>query len=221
MMWERLDEPWRGCVEEAWTAYRAGSLPIGAVITDRTGTILARGRNRIGEGKAEGRLLCGHRLAHAELNALIAVDWAATEPEDCVLYTTTEPCPLCAGAVRMARLRDVRYASRDGVAGAAALFEAIPYMRQSAIAVTGPTDATLEVALLALLVEWAMSAAENSAENMGESATAPWWERFGDVVPAGLALGQALRASGNVRRWSAEGRPASFVIDELAERLAV
>jgi hypothetical protein len=113
----------------------------------------------------------------------------------------------------MARLRDVRYASRDSVAGAAALFEAIPYMRKGAIAVTGPTDATLEVALLALLVEWAMGA----AENMGESATAPWWERFGEAVPAGLALGQALRASGDVRRWAAEGRPAAFAIDRLAE----
>ena len=210
-MWERLSEPWRGCVDEAWTAYRAGSLPIGAVITDRAGTLLARGRNRIYEREAEGRLLCGHRLAHAEMNALIALNWDAVVPGDCVLYTTTEPCPLCVGAVRMARLRDVRFGSRDGAAGGAALFGATPYMRRGEIVVTGPVDAVLEAALVALLVEFALGQADVN--------TGSWCERLGEAVPAGLALGRALHAAGEVRGWSAEGRPAAWVFDRLGERI--
>ena len=47
MMWQSLSQPWRACLEEAWTAYRAGSVPIGAAITDGAGRVVARGRNRI------------------------------------------------------------------------------------------------------------------------------------------------------------------------------
>ena len=72
--WESLAAPWQCCLEEAWAAYGAGSIPIGAAITDQQGRILARGRNRIFEETAPGKLLCGHRLAHAEMNALIALD---------------------------------------------------------------------------------------------------------------------------------------------------
>jgi hypothetical protein len=48
-VWEELSEPWRACAEEAWEAYRRGSLPIGAVVTDALGNVLSRGRNRIHE----------------------------------------------------------------------------------------------------------------------------------------------------------------------------
>jgi len=38
MFWETLAEPWQGCLAEAWTAYCAGSLPIGAVVTEADGS---------------------------------------------------------------------------------------------------------------------------------------------------------------------------------------
>jgi hypothetical protein len=43
-LWSELRTPWRAAFEEAWTAYRAGSLPMGAVVVDRDGGILGRGR---------------------------------------------------------------------------------------------------------------------------------------------------------------------------------
>ena len=52
-VWESLSEPWRACVELAWEAYRAGSLPIGAVVADAQGNVLSRGRNRIYERSGE------------------------------------------------------------------------------------------------------------------------------------------------------------------------
>jgi tRNA(adenine34) deaminase len=76
---DTLTVPWHVCLDEAWEAYCHGSLPIGAAITDRQGHLLARGRNRICEDEAEGKLLSGHRLAHAEVNALIALDWAVVD----------------------------------------------------------------------------------------------------------------------------------------------
>lgn len=212
MLWERLAPPWQACIEEAWAAYRAGSLPIGAAITDRSGRILARGRNRIFETDAEGHLLRGHRLAHAEMNALIALDWAGVHPHDCILYTTTEPCPLCAGAVRMMRLREVRYAARDGAAGSVNLLQANDYMRRGAVTVVGPHDATLEVVLAALLVEFAL--------RQGDWNNITWAERLARDLPEGTWLGQALHASGELREWADAGASAAATIDRLAARLA-
>lgn len=210
MLWERLAAPWHACIEEAWAAYRAGSLPIGAAITDQRGRILARGRNRIHEMDAEGHLLRGHRLAHAEMNALIALDWSDVHPRDCILYTTTQPCPLCTGAVRMTRLRELHYASRDGAAGSVDLLESNDFMRRGAVRVFGPEDALLEAALVAMLVEFAL--------RQGDENTPTWVERLARDVPAGARLGAALHASGELRAWVHEGAPAAFVTDALAAR---
>lgn len=65
-VWQTLALPWQAAFEEAWVAYLAGCLPIGAVVADDEGVILTRGRNRIGETY--------NGLSHAELNALVATD---------------------------------------------------------------------------------------------------------------------------------------------------
>jgi len=94
VLWERLARPWQCCLEEAWLAYCSGSTPIGAAIADATGYIIARGRNRIYDAVGEGTHLHGHDLAHAEVNALVTLDYADLDRQTCALYTTTEPCPL-------------------------------------------------------------------------------------------------------------------------------
>lgn len=72
-LWERLSEPWQACVGEAWAAYCAGSIPIGAAVADATGRVIARGRNCIYESHAEGYALYGNPIAHAEMNALLGL----------------------------------------------------------------------------------------------------------------------------------------------------
>ena len=62
-----LSAPWRAALEEAWTAYCEGSYAIGACIADEHGTVLARGRNRLGEarqvsGTGMGGFIAGHDL---------------------------------------------------------------------------------------------------------------------------------------------------------------
>lgn len=208
MLWNELSALWRVCVEEAWTAYCMGSLPIGAAITDGEGHILARGRNRFHEMDAEGPLLCGHRLAHAEMNALLALDWQAVDPRRCVLYTTTEPCPLCVGAIRMVRMPELHFASRDGAAGSVDLLQGNAYMRRGAVQVFGPHDAVLEAALLGLLVEFALV--------QDDENTRTWVDHLAAAVPAGARLGRALFASGEARRWRDERAPAEVVLDRLA-----
>jgi len=214
MLWDHLTPIWRGCIEEAWTAYQAGSLPIGAVITDHSGAILARGRNRFYETYATTEttetapLLCGHRLAHAEMNALLALDWRTVDHHTCVLYTTTEPCPLCVGAIRMTRLQEVHFAARDGAAGSVDLFTANDFMRRGQVRVFGPDNPLLETALVAMLVEFGL--------HQNDENTATWVERLGATVPAALHLGTQLAHTGQLRAFAAAHTPASNVLNALA-----
>lgn len=93
-------------------AAAAGEVPVGCVITDGAGAVIARGRNR----REARRSVTGH----AEMEALeqacaLRGDWRL---EDCTLYVTLEPCPMCAGAILNARIRRVYYGTRDEVMGA-------------------------------------------------------------------------------------------------------
>jgi tRNA(adenine34) deaminase len=209
-MWDQLSSPWRACVEEAWTAYRAGSIPIGAVITDGTGHLVARGRNRIHEPAAQGYPLSGNRLAHAEMNALLALGECDVDPRTCTLYTTTEPCPMCLGTIRMVCIGEIRYASRDPVAGSMALATATPYMRQAGIRIVEPQRADLEAALLAMLTARLLQNGSQWAD------LAETWDP--ECVPA-VQLGRKLFESGELARLRADGAPMSAILDALARQL--
>ncbi len=88
-----------------------GEVPVGCVIV-RNGEIVGRGRNRREEKQSAA--------SHAEMEALAQANrmlhsWRLDE---CDLYVTLEPCPMCAGAILNARIRRVFYGSRDAVMGA-------------------------------------------------------------------------------------------------------
>ncbi len=99
-------------LEEAHKAAIHDDVPIGAVVT-RGDEILAAAGNE--------REVRGDPTAHAEILALRAASaivgsWRLT---GCTLYVTLEPCPMCAGAVVLARLDRVVYGCQDPRAGAA------------------------------------------------------------------------------------------------------
>ncbi|MFC5848757.1 nucleoside deaminase [Deinococcus petrolearius] len=115
---EGLPAPWQAALEEAWEAYLRGSYPIGACVADASGRVLARGRNRLGEERRVDGVISGHRLGHAEVNALLELpDLDAQTGRALTLYTTTEPCPMCLGALLMARVGGLAYAAADPWAG--------------------------------------------------------------------------------------------------------
>lgn len=117
-MWDKLATPWKTAFEEAWESYCHGSIPIGAVLVDSTGAIISRGRNRINETTAPFKQTCSNRLAHAEINALLQINATDSDTyKDYTLYTTTEPCVLCFGAITMSGVRKVRFAAADPIAG--------------------------------------------------------------------------------------------------------
>ena len=108
-----LEAPMRHALELAWESARAGSLGIGAVITDADGRTVATGRNRLAEREAGDDHLAGTSLAHAELNALAKLRWGAHGRDNLVLWTTLEPCLQCAGAIRMAPITEVHVLAPD------------------------------------------------------------------------------------------------------------
>src|SRR5207248_3017772 len=99
-------------------AYTAGTIPVGAVVVDETGAVVARGRNRIFD-RPSGRELGASRLAHAEINALLALTSERTY-EGWTLYSALEPCHLClpapdAGATLSEAQVRLREARRSGL----------------------------------------------------------------------------------------------------------
>src|SRR5690242_16752179 len=96
---------------EAEAAARAGEVPVGAVLVDAAGRVLAKAGNRV-EADHDP-------TAHAELLAIRAAAAARADPRltDCDLYVTLEPCPMCAAAIAFARLRRVYFAAYDPKGG--------------------------------------------------------------------------------------------------------
>ncbi|WP_219898710.1 tRNA adenosine(34) deaminase TadA [Phormidesmis priestleyi] len=99
-------------LELAEAAGNAGDVPVGAVIVGANGQMLAEAENR--------RERDHDPTAHAEVLALRAAgqkqqNWHLN---DCTLYVTLEPCPMCAGALVLARLGRLVYGADDLKAGA-------------------------------------------------------------------------------------------------------
>ena len=88
----------RMAIERAREAGAAGDIPIGAVVVDSRGEVIASGFN--------SREVDSDPTAHAEILALRSAgkhvnSWRLT---DCTIYVTLEPCPMCAGAITMSRI---------------------------------------------------------------------------------------------------------------------
>lgn len=102
----------RAALAEAAQAYALGEVPIGAVLVDEAGEIVARGHNLRERGH--------DATAHAEMIAIRAAcerlgRWRLS---GLTLYVTIEPCPMCAGAIVMSRVDRVVYGGTDYKAGA-------------------------------------------------------------------------------------------------------
>ena len=92
-------------------AMDAGEVPVGCVIIDADGRIVGAGRNRREERK--------DATAHAETEAIRAAcaalgTWHLT---GCTMFITLEPCPMCAGAIIMARIPTLVFGAREAQTG--------------------------------------------------------------------------------------------------------
>ena len=92
-------------------AAAAGEVPVGCVIV-RDGELVGRGRNRREEKQATA--------SHAEMEAIAQANerLGTWRLEDCELYVTLEPCPMCAGGIISARIPEIYYGAKDAGFGA-------------------------------------------------------------------------------------------------------
>lgn len=111
-MTQRWHAPMRHALDEARAALATGDVPIGAVVLDPDGVVVATGHNvREADGDPTG---------HAEVVALRAAarhrgEWRLT---GCTLVVTLEPCTMCAGAAVLSRVDRVVFGAYDDKAGA-------------------------------------------------------------------------------------------------------
>ena len=102
----------RQALLQAEKAYKAGEVPIGAIVV-REGRIIARAYNQVE--------LLKDATAHAEMLAITQAEAAVGDwrLNDCELYATKEPCPMCAGALVHVRMKRVVFGCGDDRGGAA------------------------------------------------------------------------------------------------------
>jgi tRNA(Arg) A34 adenosine deaminase TadA len=134
--WDELEPVWREVFHLMWESYVTGTIPVGAVVADRTGEILSRGRNRIFDANEDGQL-SRSRLAHAEINALVGLPSNRTY-ESFTLYTALEPCHLCLSAAIAVRVGTVQYAAADPYGGAVGKLVPSADHRAHPVAIEGP-----------------------------------------------------------------------------------
>ena len=105
-----MSDPVEAAFAEAEAAFARGEVPVGAVVVkDRA--ILARAGNRVIE--------LADPTAHAEMLALRAATAAlgVARLDECDLYVTLEPCPMCAAAIALARIRRLSFGAYDPKGG--------------------------------------------------------------------------------------------------------
>ena len=100
----------REALKEAQKAYDQAEVPIGAVVV-LNGEIIGRGHN-LREKEQDATL-------HAEIKAIRQANQhlGSWRLEDCELFVTLEPCPMCSGAMILARLKKVTFGAFDPKAG--------------------------------------------------------------------------------------------------------
>jgi tRNA(adenine34) deaminase len=108
---KEIQEKWiKSAMNEAMKAFDQDEIPIGAVIV-KDGRIIGRGYNQCEQ--------LNDPTAHAEVIAITSAsntigDWRLN---DCQLYVTKEPCPMCAGAIMNARIQFVGFGMYDEQSG--------------------------------------------------------------------------------------------------------
>lgn len=107
-----LPAPMRRALDLAAAAAKAGEVPVGAVVTEGSGTIVGEGTNRMRRDRDPS--------GHAEIVALrdAARRLESERLDGCTLWVSLEPCAMCAGAIALARIERLHIAALDPKGGA-------------------------------------------------------------------------------------------------------
>lgn len=102
-------------------AREAGSAPVGAVLVNARGEVIARGRNRVGEAQTPEHVGAAS-VAHAEMDVFFAVG-KVKDAGTLTLYTSLEPCLMCGGASALLGVGRIVWATDDPWGGSGRLIK--------------------------------------------------------------------------------------------------
>ena len=146
------------------------------------------------------------------MNALLALDFAGIDRHNCHLYTVTEPCPMCLGAIYMAGIYNLHYASRDPLAGSADLLGKTPYLAQKPVKAFEPDDPELEALVVSLFVEFSIMDSPLADASMAKLA---------GLFPEAVDLGRSMAATGVLRRLRTNGGSAREMVETITAHLSI
>ncbi len=129
-------------------AQHSGSSPVGAVLVDASGTVVYRGRNRVGEPQSAEHV-GGASVSHAEMDVFFQAG-KLKDPQSLTLYTSLEPCLMCGGASALLEVGRLVWATDDAWGGAGRLIAWAdhPAMQETEVVACPEADLEREGALL-------------------------------------------------------------------------
>ncbi|MBL7494863.1 hypothetical protein I6A84_08785 [Frankia sp. CNm7] len=201
-----MEFPWPLVMSLAWEAYRAGSLPVGAVVLDGSGAPVGQARSTRHEDIPLPGQLSNTRIAHAEVNALAQLPYGGSFQHH-VLYTNVEPCCLCMGAALQTGVGVLHYGWRDHYGGAAtSMVVRNPQVSCRRFDIVGPADDMVET------VTGLLMTCHYFYRRPGKGpASVPWRDEIPDLVTLAAQPSVASTISHAVDR----GVGVDSLIDEL------
>jgi tRNA(adenine34) deaminase len=111
--WATLGPAWRASFQQAWLSFAHGNYGIGAVLVDpsRSDTVVAAGRNLVVGPLTDDQRIAGTFMAHAEMNVFATMP--TYNARGLHLYTTLEPCLMCAATALFLNVAHVRFPVTD------------------------------------------------------------------------------------------------------------
>jgi tRNA(Arg) A34 adenosine deaminase TadA len=147
--WDDVPPLWQACFRLAWESYREGSNPIAALVADADGRIVATGKSAV-RTSMNGVVIHHNELAHAEVNALLALDNREHDKQKAAgytLYATLEPCPVCFASFYMSDVLTLCFAARDRFGGSTNLIGTTPYLSRKSREIAGPVDGLEDISI--------------------------------------------------------------------------
>lgn len=182
MQYSDLTPQWQDCFGLAVKAFKRGSLPIGCVVYDASGRVISRARARMIYGSPRTNM-----TQHAEIEALKRIPIPALE-QRLTLYSTVEPCPMCFGAINVARIAELHYATRDPWAGSTGLLDGNWYMQRKHIEVHRAGEEFERIMACFLVYAMMKKKKERGFCDLKNEFVERWKKLVPDIVPVLMDL---------------------------------
>jgi tRNA(adenine34) deaminase len=191
----QIGEFWSPAFNAAINGYLHSSFPIGACIVSDTNEVIA----------VESNASSIHTLDHAEYRAIRKIKSQEILSRS-TIYSTMEPCPMCTGAIRLAKVRNLHFAAYDPAAGFSSHLNEGEFLSSFDCTVVGPNQPDLEKVIVALNTECRL--------RLGKTR---WHQNWVSRYPDSFEVGRQLNSDNQFDKWkSSNATPEDIYTDVLS-----